>query len=142
MERQLIEATVEYIPDLQQVDHNLLVYFQRQLEGTCTKNHGFIVRVLGVERVLNRTLSIYNGKLIVRANVEVECFLPRAGLQVPGVIQQVFPQGLIVWVAECMKSFVPLPRASPFTRGTPVHVTLSQLRFQKGRYDCIATLAT
>lgn len=140
MERQVIEATVEFIPDLQRADHDLLAHYRRYLEGTCTKHHGFIVRVLGVQRVLNRTLSIYNGKLIVRAAVDVECFFPRTGLQVPGVIQQVFPQGLIVWVAECMKSFVPLPRVSSFTRGTPVQVTLSQLRFQKGRYDCIATL--
>jgi hypothetical protein len=76
---------------------------------------------------------------MIECEIEVDCLLPVPGQEVQGVVKQVFAQGWIVLVFECMKVFV--PRGSETSVDIPllsvVDVEITQIRFQKGRYDCI-----
>lgn len=135
---QRVVKTVECIPDLHDVDGSLLDHFRRRYENTCTKECGYILGVLNVHKVLRRRLSAYNGNLIAECEINVRCLRPHIGQRVQGLVRQVFAQGMIVWVHECMKVFLP-------HSGTPlparvddlVSLEITQTRFQKGRYDCI-----
>jgi DNA-directed RNA polymerase subunit E'/Rpb7 len=134
-----LERTVEFVPDLAQPDTDLLARFEARYANTCSREHGFVRHVLDVLAVRSRKISIYNGHAIVHARIVAECFFPQSGVRAMGEVQQIFPQGAIVWVADCMKTFVPTePTGSPPVRvGQVVEVELMQTRFQKGRYDSI-----
>jgi DNA-directed RNA polymerase subunit E'/Rpb7 len=134
-----LERTVEFVPDLSHPDADLLERFQTRYANTCSREYGFILRVLDVLVVRSRKISIYNGHVILSARIVAECFFPRPGVCAAGVVQQTFPQGAIVWVAGCMKTFVPTePTTLVFALvGQTVEVELTQTRFQKGRYDSI-----
>lgn len=140
---QQLEKTVEFVPDLANPDYNLLDRFRHRYENTCSKESGYILRVHRVLDVRSRKLSAYNGHLLVRAVIEAECLLPETGQWVDGVVKQTFAQGWIVLVQECMKVFVPRTDPVPGTAldvDHPLRLRLTQIRFQKGRYDGIGAV--
>lgn len=145
MNRTVIPKTIEFIPDLNSKSVDLrmvLAEMKKNVEKTCCQKHGFILEVIAVKSILSNKLSMYNGKLILDCLIEIEHLLPHPNAIVSGVIQQKFPQGLIVLVKNCMKSFVPCVESdlSTLEVGDEIEFEISQIRFQKGKYDCIGDL--
>lgn len=135
---QKIRKTIEYIPDLRNPIEHLLERFQKRYTNTCSKEYGFILNILRVEQVLSTRISIYNANIIVECEIEVECLIPKAGETAEGIIQQIFPQGLILLVENCMKVFIPSPKYN-YQKQKPLEFKILQIRFQKGKYDCIGS---
>jgi DNA-directed RNA polymerase subunit E'/Rpb7 len=118
-----------------QEPHTLLEHIRQTMERTCTKSHGFIIHVVRIIHVHSRKISIYNGNIIADCTVEVQHLLPQIGQWMDGVVKQTFAQGSIALVQDCMKVFLPNVRVQP---SEIVQFRIVQIRFQKGRYDCIA----
>ena len=133
--------TVQFVPDLQNLETGLLERYRVSFENTCTKQSGYILRVNHIARILRRKLSTYNGHVIVDCEVDLQCLLPQEGMRLQGTIRQEFAQGWIVMVQQCMKVFVPremMHSGTPaYKVDDPVCVQIVQTRFQKGKYDCI-----
>lgn len=145
MNRSVIPKTIEFIPNLnsRNVDRRIILSeFKRNVENSCCQKYGFILEVIEVKSILSNKLSMYNGKLILNCLIEIEHLLPQPKATVIGVIQQKFPQGLIVLVKNCMKSFIPCMESalSNLEVGDEIEFEISQIRFQKGKYDCIGDL--
>lgn len=138
----LIQLTksVEIIPDLKHPDHELLRHYKEKYEKTCTKYSGFILEVHRVLRVIRRKLSAYNGNLIVDGVIEITALLPKVGLRTQAVVKQSFSQGWILFVQNCMKVFVPFTPDIVVNLNDVVDIEVIQIRFQKGRYDCIGKI--
>lgn len=132
-----LTKTVEFVPDLHRPNDSLLERYQRRYENTCTKENGYILSVRTIRKILRRKLSAYNGTLVIDSEIEVDCLLPAPGQRVQGVVKQMFAQGWIVVVHECMKVFVPRSSDAETALHASVEVEITQTRFQKGRYDCI-----
>ncbi len=132
-----LAKTVEFVPDLRYPNDSLLERYQRRYENTCTKENGYILSVRAIRRILRRKLSAYNGTLVVDCEIEVDCLLPVPGQLIEGVVKQEFAQGWIVLVYDCMKVFVPRVPDVEIHLHASVVVEVTQIRFQKGRYDCI-----
>ena len=138
----IINKYIEYIPDLNNVEGEnfLLKLFKEKYENICTKKFGYIIKVSNIEKILEKKISIYNGNVIVNCNIEVECLYPFSGLTTSGIIQQIYPQGYIIIVKNCMKTFIPCQTATKdkkYQIGDFVNIKIEQFRFQKGKYDCI-----
>ena len=145
MNQSVIKKTIEFVPDLntRKIDpDHLLSIFKENVENTCCQKYGFILRVLEVKDVLSNKLSMYNGKLILNCSIEIEHLLPEIKAKVFGVVQQKFPQGLIILVQNCMKAFIPCEESilQTIEIGDEIEFEISQIRFQKGKYDCIGNL--
>jgi DNA-directed RNA polymerase subunit E'/Rpb7 len=136
MKRQIVRKSVEYIPDLNHPLDALLEKFQEKYTHTCSKDYGFVLRVIRIVRVLSNRISIYNAKMIVECEIEIECLLPVSGEVFQGTIQQIFPQGIIVQVDQAMKGFIPSPK-HVYEKQQTISFRVIQTRFQKGKYDCI-----
>jgi DNA-directed RNA polymerase subunit E'/Rpb7 len=131
---------VEYVPNLADPDADLLERYRQRYQNTCSKQSGYILFIHRIVRVLKRKLSAYNGNLLVYAVIEAECLLPEMGQQVDGVVKQVFPQGWIVLVENCMKVFIPRVEGVQLQAEQPLQLRITQIRFQKGRYDGIGAI--
>lgn len=135
-----VAKTIQFIPDLHDVERDLLAQFQQRYENTCSKECGYILQVVRVVDVLRRKLSAYNGNVIVDCIIEVQCLLPEPGQRAQGRVKQTYAQGLIVAVEDCMKVFIPrtcIPAHVTFQVHDTIDFEITQTRFQKGRYDCI-----
>lgn len=135
-QRNTIRRSFEY--SASQETQPLFERVRQTLENTCTKTHGFILNVIGIEHVFSRKISIYNGNIITDCTVVIEHLLPQVGQVLDGMVKQIFAQGCIVSVQECMKVFLPTVRARI---SEVLRFRITQIRFQKGRYDCIAELS-
>jgi DNA-directed RNA polymerase subunit E'/Rpb7 len=118
-----------------QESHTLLQHIRQSLERTCSRTHGFILHVVRIIQVHCRKISIYNGNIIADCTVEVQHLLPQIGQWMDGIVKQTFAQGSIALVQDCMKVFLPNVRIQPLES---IRFRIVQIRFQKGRYDCIA----
>lgn len=134
----IIRKCIEYIPDLQNPTHRILERFQQKYTNTCSKEYGYILQVIRVVQIFSSRISIYNANIIVECDIEVECLKPKIGEQVHGTIQQIFPQGLIVLIENCMKVFIPSPKGQ-YHKQQEIQFMIVQTRFQKGKYDCIGS---
>lgn len=139
----IIEKTIEYIPDLQNTLDDLLLKYKNAYENTCSKTYGFILEIYDIEKVLSNKLSIYNGNIIVTCRLNIRSLFPKVGMKITGILMQNFPEGMILLVQNCMKTFIPYTRSGESEGrkvGDEVEFRITQIRFQKGKYDCIGQL--
>ena len=129
------KITEQTIAQNQSVD--LLQHLQKTLKYTCSKQYGFILEVHRIVNIHSRKISIYNGNIIVYCSIEVDYLLPQPGKRMKGIIHQIFPQGVIAIVSDCMKVFIPSEQRR---QHESIEFEIVQIRFQKGKYDCIGKL--
>jgi DNA-directed RNA polymerase subunit E'/Rpb7 len=132
----VIETSVEYIPDLSDVSKWLLIQLRKKYENSCSKKHGYILRVNKLVEIDKYRISIYNGNVIVNCKIEIDHLLPKKDMLIPYVssdIKQVFPQGKVI-TKDNMKIFIP----NEYT-GSSSQIRIMDIRFQKGKYDCIGS---
>lgn len=135
----IISKVVEFIPNesISSMD-DILLLFKKKYELTCTKEHGFILEILSINKILSSTISIYNGNVILECELVVKNLLPIQNQVLVGKIKQVFPQGIIILTDECMKTFIPNSLIKNNKKiDIEIQFVIEQIRFQKGKYDCI-----
>lgn len=141
--RQIIPQTTEYQLATETCkNETLLEHLRKKIQRTCSKQYGFILDILRVVNVKSRKVSIYNGNIIVDCTIEVDHLFPQVGQMLNGTVKQIFPQGLIILVKDCMKVFIPYSNTQN-TQIKPeqiVEFKIVQTRFQKGKFDCIGQL--
>jgi DNA-directed RNA polymerase subunit E'/Rpb7 len=132
--RGVIKRLVEYPPSQSDDPKKLLEYLQNTFQYTCSKQYGFIIHVVRIVRIHSQRISIYNGNIILDCDIEVDYILPEVGQKMKGTVKQCFPQGTIVLAHDCMKVFIPNTKNTPKEK---MDFEIVQIRFQKGKYDCI-----
>jgi predicted RNA-binding protein (virulence factor B family) len=86
---------------------------------------------------------MYNGNIIVTCLLNIRSLFPKVGMKLTGILHQTFPEGMIVLIQNCMKGFIPHAHSSENIErkvGEEIEFQITQIRFQKGRYDCIGQL--
>lgn len=134
----IINRIIECVPDLMCITHGLLERFKTKYEFTCSKKYGFILKVNRIVKINACKISIYNGNAIIDCDIDVECLIPQTNQILNGKITHIYPQGIIVMARDCMKIFIPTGTKSTKKIGSDIDVIITQIRFQKGKYDCIA----
>ena len=132
----VIETSIEYIPDLTDISKVLLVELRKKYENSCSKKHGYILRVNKLVEIIKYRVSIYNGNVIVNCKIEIDHLLPKRDMLIPYTqsdIKQVFTQGKVI-IKDNMKIFIP----SEYLGSKP-EIKIMDIRFQKGKYDCIGS---
>lgn len=134
-----VSKVVEFIPnDAISSMNDILLLFKKKYEMTCTKEHGFILEVLSINKIISSTISIYNGNVILECELLIKNLLPVQNQVLVGRIKQVFPQGIIILIDNCMKTFIPNSSIKNNKKiGIEIQFVIEQIRFQKGKYDCI-----
>lgn len=135
----IISKVVEFIPnDSISSMNDILLLFKKKYEMTCTKEYGFILEVLSVNKIISSTISIYNGNVILECELLIKNLLPIQNQVLVGRIKQVFPQGIIILIDNCMKTFIPNSSIKNNKKiDIEIQFVIEQIRFQKGKYDCI-----
>lgn len=139
-----IPITIELLPNQVSLDKNrfdqiLLETIKTQYTHKCTRQYGYILRVLRVLHIHKKFLSIYNGNIVVNCEVEVNNLIPEIGKSYQAVIRNIYPQGLIVLVENCIRVFIP-GQFSNKKVNQQIHFKCIQVRFKKGTWDCIGEL--
>lgn len=135
----IIEIHIEFVANLTDVTEDILTHIKSKYEKTWNKKYGFILNVNKIVELLSNRISIYNGNIIVNCLIEIQHLLPEKNNIIPFSkvnIQQSFPQGMIVSLEDVMKIFIP----NEFVISNPESIMIMDIRFQKGKFDCIGKL--
>ena len=136
---QLIIKTIEFIPD--NININVILdMFKKKFNYTCNQEYGYIIDVISVEKIIDSVISIYNGNVILTCEILIENLLPIVNSKIKGIVKKIFPQGFFIMVRNCMKIFVPNEGEKNIKIDSEVEVEIIQIRFLKGKYDCIGKL--
>lgn len=136
----IITKTIECIPDISKIEDGLYELVKQKFEFTCSKKYGYILEVLEIVSIRSCKISIYNGSTLVQCDIRVRCLLPKVGQKMTGDVLKVYTQGIKCIVSNCLKIFIPTNSKVKFTQGESIPIQITQIRFQKGKYDCIASI--
>lgn len=141
----IIPITIELIPNqvpLESIrfDEVLFHTIKNQYTHKCTKKYGYILMILRVHSIQKKILSIYNGNIVVDCKVEITNLIPNVGQIYLGSVKNIYPQGSIVIVENCIRVFI--PRLQSIKIGEQIRFRCIQVRFKKGIWDCIGESIT
>lgn len=121
---------------------DILSMIKEKYINTCSIDYGFIVDIKSLEKVIDSTISIYNGNIIIKCEIEITNLCPIVGQVLEGVIERVFNEGVILIVQNCLKVFIPftLQQKNKYKPKSIIKFQIENIRFQKGKYDCIGKL--
>lgn len=132
----VIIKTIEFIPNDDK--NNWLLMFKEKYRFTCSKQYGYILDVLSIEKIIDSSISIYNGNVILKCEIKVENLLPTIDMIIKGNVQKIYNQGILIVIKECMKIFIPKDNLiSSLKINDEIIVNITEIRFFKGKYDCI-----
>lgn len=135
----VMSANIEFVSNLKNISNDLLSHIKNKYEKTWNKKYGYILNVNKITKLCSNRISIYNGNTIVNCLVEIQHLLPEKNNIFPFskiVVQQNFPQGMIVLLENVMKIFIPKEKIIP----NPEYIEIIDTRFQKGKIDCIGIM--
>ena len=137
-----ITKTIEFIPSDELKDkNNWLLLFREKYQYTCNKLHGYILDIISIEEIVNSTISIYNGNVILTCKLKVKNLLPVLDMTIEGTIQKIYNQGIFVLIKGCMKTFIPKDQLKSKNKiGDDITIQITEIRFFKGKYDCIGKI--
>lgn len=147
-----INKTIEFIPNPKDNSETYwLSLFKEKYNSTCNKKYGYILDILKINKVLNSTISIYNGNCILTCEIQIVNLLPIIHNSIEGIIQKIYKEGIFLLCENCMKIFIPtenlkdnhysgnLKDFKPKIN-EQIIVKIIDIRFSKGKYDCIGKI--
>lgn len=146
-----INKTIQFIPNpMDNSETYWLSLFREKYNSTCNKKYGYILDILKINKVLNSTISIYNGNLILTCEIQIVNLLPEIHKSIEGIIQKIYKEGIFLLCKNCMKIFIPIENLKPPKDikvndfkpkiNEKIIVEIVDIRFSKGKYDCIGKI--
>lgn len=145
-----INKTIQFIPNPRDNSETYwLSLFREKYNSTCNKKYGYILDILKINKVLNSTISIYNGNLILTCEIQIVNLLPVINRTIEGLIQKIYKEGIFLLCKNCMKIFIPIetfrttennPKNFKPKINEKIIVEIVDIRFSKGKYDCIGKI--
>lgn len=136
--------------------HSLLVQKirQRMVQGECTRDHGYLIEVRDLDRILDNKVS-YDGTVLVRCVFDVTYFKPEVGMEMKENVIDIFEQGIFCNIKNRIRTLIPrvslvgytytkdgytAPGGLVIRQGTQIQIRIMQTRYLNGNYSCIAHL--
>lgn len=129
--------------------------------GKCTVDHGYIIKVLNIHKILDQSITRVDGNIRFQLQLLAQILLPKIGEEFEATIELIFPHGVFC-VHKMLRMIIPITRCHPFVirqdfsnlhlhdpssgrilrKDDPIRVVISDIRFENNFYSCIADLKT
>ena len=125
-------------------------------ENDCTKDYGYIIKVLRVVRIVDNYISNVNSELIFIVDFEAETIKPEVNTVYEDEIYLVLRGGIFFEVSKKFKVLIPPNALSDFTfnadskvyerqdiklsKGTKCRVKITGIRYMNKKFDCFGEL--
>jgi len=143
-----IEILPEYLDEM--LEMHILNALRKKFDGTCSKTHGYILRVIRIVSLRENILSRTTANILFPVVFEMERFLPVEGKRVSSIIQMIRPYGILSVYAN-VKIFVASKDLGDFnaekgmvgTRvfklGDSIPLALKSVQYKNREFHAIAT---
>lgn len=88
------------------MDH-LLSKITELTYGNCTKEYGYILKIIKINFIISHEISRANTDNIFNVDFDVEILKPEKGLEVEGVVCMVYKDGIFINILDKQKMLIP-----------------------------------
>jgi DNA-directed RNA polymerase subunit E'/Rpb7 len=113
----------------------------KNLEGTCTKKSGYIIKICSLDRIIKAYVNTADCSNSFIVECTIEAFYPEINVSYIAKILAVYPEGLIVEIKDCVTAFITTDasvEASSFV-GSEIDVKLEEIIYVSGQFRCVGT---
>ena len=134
---------------------------ERSFVGKCTAEHGYILKVLGIHKIVDQSITRIDGNIRFNLLIIVRILLPKVGDEINATIEMILPHGIFCF-HKMMRMMLPISRCKPFflrqdfsnlhlhdpttgrtiRKNDTIKVTVADVRFENHLYSCIVDLKT
>jgi DNA-directed RNA polymerase subunit E'/Rpb7 len=136
--------------------HTLLLQKVRDRadRGECTQEHGYILDVRHLQKVLENKVS-YDGSVLVTCLFDITYFKPEVGMELEETVVDIFDQGIFCNLKGRIRTLIPRATLVGYTYtkqcytspdgrniqpASRITICITQTRYTNGNYSCIAAL--
>lgn len=156
-----IEVKMEISPEYmdKQWRSHLFAHTCLKLQGKCTKEDGYILRVQKITRIHDQTISRINGMVAFFLEVLADCLLPKIGDKIEVIVDMIFPHGVFCH-HQMLRMMMPMVQCKQFVirqefstnslynpqtktvvrKGDILCVLIQDVRFENDLYSCIVSI--
>jgi len=138
---------------------NLEAALGQSMLGSCTVEHGYIISIRRVVRIVDQMITRLDGNVKFFLDVEAVVLRPSIGQEVDAFIEMIFPHGVFCSF-KMLRMMIPLSMCAGFEisrtftesclmrrkenlilrKGDKVRVKIQDVRFENNQYTCLASL--
>ena len=116
-----------------------------EVSKKCFQEHGHILQVLRIRRILSHEISRVDSNLIFVVEYDARTLKPYVGMESKGEICMVYPDGLFVNIYGCQKVLIPSQlvqnnEEDAFETGDIVNIELTAVKYTGTYFNCIGRL--
>lgn len=137
----------------------LLEKVRSMLSGKCMHEHGYILRVYKIIRILDQHITRIDGNIRFFLTILVSSMKPSVGDEIDATVEMIFPHGIFCFY-KMMRMMVPISKCHGFAirhdfsmtclhnpslnitirKNNIIRVRIDDVRFENDFYSCIVSL--
>lgn len=138
---------------------HLLVKVRSMLSGKCMHEHGYILHVYKITKILDQHITRIDGYIRFFLTILVAAMKPNVGDEIDATVEMIFPHGIFCFY-KMMRMMVPISKCHGLTirhdfsmtclhnpslnitirKNNIIHVRIDDVRFENDFYSCIVSL--
>ena len=157
MQQIYVTNTIELTPD--KLDYNIYNSLSEQLSekftGTCSKQHGYILNVVKINKIISNTISNTSGNAVFNVEYTCNALKPEIGKIIDFKVMMMFNHGIFASVDK-LKVLIPQKELIGYrfndadktyskhckniSKDDNIKVKITNIKYMKKEYSCIGVL--
>ena len=125
--------------------------------GNCTKEHGYILKIVKINDIISHEISRANTDNIFNVSFDVEILKPEKGLKVEGIVCMVYKDGIFINILDKQKMLIPKSNLTKYKFNDQLKIyedenggnikindtisaTISAVSYSNQKYSCFGTI--
>lgn len=138
---------------------NLMNKINKTMAGRCTHEHGFIVKILRIHRIIDQQITRIDGNVRFYLDVHLVALRPEISKVIDATVEMIFPNGIFCHY-RMMRMMLPFSMCPGFSirhefsmicmtnpstgqtirKNDVIRVRIEDVRFENNLYSCIVSL--
>jgi len=157
-----IQASVLLLPDQMSTEwrKHLTEGVQKSLLGKCSFEHGYIIDIHNVTKILDHQIARLDGNVRFQVEIDATVLRPNVGDRTDAVVEMIFPHGIFCCYRK-LRMMLPLSKCPNYSlrqdfsqislvnsttkatirKGDTIHIIVEDVRFENDLYSCIVSLS-
>jgi DNA-directed RNA polymerase subunit E'/Rpb7 len=135
---------------------HLLEKIKSQMVDTCTNQHGYIIKIIKIVKIIDNRISAANSDIVFTVKYEAQILKPSIGKEIEGTVCIVFNKGTFINVenklkvlvtSESLKGYTFEPSKNIYIRGEDtiekedkIKVRITGVMYSKSKFSCFGEL--
>lgn len=161
IQKKVIRTSCLLLPDeiTSEWKKNLMDKINKTMAGRCTYEHGYIIKIMSIHRIIDQQITRIDGNLRFYLDVRLVALRPEISKVIDATVEMIFPNGIFCHY-RMMRMMLPFSMCPGFSirhefsmicatnpstvqtirKNDIIRVRIEDIRFENNLYSCIVSL--